>query len=103
MDKLEDGDTEGGLPIALRLTGDSWVEVDDADGKRIYYGLAHQGKTLYITGKPPLSLFLGDAPAVRVLTAGNAIDTEKYTRSDNTARFVIRKPDDKPAYADKTP
>ncbi|HET6655019.1 MAG TPA: RodZ family helix-turn-helix domain-containing protein [Gammaproteobacteria bacterium] len=97
---LRQAEAEGGLPIALRLTGDSWVEVDDASGKRLYYGLANQGETLYITGQPPLSVFLGNAQHVRVLTAGNVIDTGEYTRSDETARFTIHKLGDNPAYAD---
>lgn len=100
MANLRQAEAQGGLPIALRLTGDSWVEVDDASGKRLYYGLAQQGETLYITGQPPLSVFLGNARHVRVLTAGNVIGTEEYTRSDETARFTIHKLGDNPAYAD---
>ncbi|HET7369434.1 MAG TPA: RodZ domain-containing protein [Gammaproteobacteria bacterium] len=97
---LRQSEAQGGLPIALRLTGDSWVEVDDASGERLYYGLAQQGETLYITGQPPLSVFLGNATQVRVLAAGSVIDTEDYTRSDKTARFTIHKLGDNPAYAD---
>ncbi|HET8552137.1 MAG TPA: RodZ domain-containing protein [Gammaproteobacteria bacterium] len=93
-------DVPNGLPLALRLTGDSWVEVDDANGKRLYYGLAHGGQTLYLNGEPPLHVFLGNAPNVRVLTAGNVIDTKEYTRSDDTARFTIRKLGDNPPFAD---
>ncbi|HET7307338.1 MAG TPA: RodZ domain-containing protein [Gammaproteobacteria bacterium] len=93
-------DVPNGLPLALQLTGDSWVEVDDANGKRLYYGLAHGGQTLYLNGEPPLHVFLGNAPNVRVLTAGNVIDTKDYTRSDDTARFTIRKLGDNPPFAD---
>jgi cytoskeleton protein RodZ len=97
--KLKAAEAGGGLPVALRLTGDSWVEVDDANGKRLYYGLARNGQTLYLAGKPPLHVFLGNAPDVRVLTAGRVLNTILYTRSDNTARFTIHQNDGKPPFA----
>lgn len=99
---IKQAEASGGLSLALRLIDDSWVEVDDVDGERLYYGLAHQGDTVYLSGKPPLRLFLGNAPMVRVLAAGSVIDTAEFTRSDNTARFTIHKPDDNPAYADRS-
>ncbi len=100
MGQVRTAEAEGGLPIALRLTGDSWVDIEDASGKRLYYGLAHGGQTLYLTGRPPLSVFLGNAANVRVLTAGNEIETSKFTRGDETARFTIHKQGDNPAFAE---
>lgn len=99
LEQVRAAEAQGGLSLALRLTGDSWVEVDDRNGKRLYYGLARNGQTLYLSGQPPLHVFLGNAPDVRVLTAGRVINTMLYTRSDNTARFTIHQNDGKPPFA----
>lgn len=91
----------GGLPLVLTMVNNSWVEVDDARGEQLYYGLAHQGQTLHVRGQPPLSVFLGNAPQVQVTVNGQPIKTTSYTRSNNTARFSIHASDDGAAYADK--
>lgn len=90
-----------GLAITLYMAGSSWVEVDAANGERLYYGLAQEGSTLKLTGQPPLNVFLGNAPAVRLLAADTVIHTTRFTRDDNTAHFVLYKPNNEPAYAGK--
>ncbi|HVA56213.1 MAG TPA: RodZ domain-containing protein [Gammaproteobacteria bacterium] len=71
------------------LTQPSWVEVYDASGKRLYYGLARAGDTLNVSGAGPLQVFLGNAPGVSIEMNGVPFNLAPFTHPDNTARFRL--------------
>jgi cytoskeleton protein RodZ len=49
-----------------------------------------QGDHQVLSGKPPYSLFLGNAPGVTVSYHGKPVDLGQYTRAkDNTARLSV--------------
>jgi cytoskeleton protein RodZ len=47
------------------------------------------GETQSLSGAAPLSVFLGNAPGVKVEFEGKTFDTKKSTRDNNTARFTL--------------
>jgi len=76
-------------PLTLRLSADSWVEIIDASGKRIVYGLLPAGTTQAVEQfTPPLRVVLGNAQGVNVEYNGEAFDTTPYQRS-GVARFNL--------------
>lgn len=76
-------------PLMLRLSADSWVEIIDAAGKRIVYGLLPAGTTQAVEQfTPPLRVVLGNAQGVSVEYNGEAFDTTPYQRS-GVARFNL--------------
>lgn len=78
------------LIITLRFTGDSWAEVYDASGEPLFYSLGAAGSARTIEARPPVRVFLGNAPAVEVLVNGSVYGHEQFERADNTARFTLR-------------
>lgn len=60
--------------LVLSFTGPSWVEVYDADGERLLYGLIDANEQQTLSGVAPYSLVIGDTNHVSVEHAGEAVD-----------------------------
>lgn len=86
---IDDVDPAERREITLSLDEDSWLEVHDGDNRQLYYGLAAEGEQLSLVGRAPISLFMGNAPAVNVSVDGEALDFSARIRRDNTARITI--------------
>ena len=67
----------------------SWTEIVDADGDRLYFDLARAGSVVEVSGTPPLSVFLGNSPAVDIVVDGRPFDQSRYDRAGNVARFRL--------------
>lgn len=74
--------------LQLELDAESWVEVYDASGKRLYLGLAKPGETIQVNGDAPLRVLLGYAPGVDVRYNGKAIDTVEHSQA-GIAQFTV--------------
>lgn len=75
--------------VVFTLSQASWIEVYDANGKRLYYDLAPAGDSFGVSGAGPLQVFLGNAPGVSMELDGAPFDMTPYLRPDNTARFRL--------------
>ena len=80
------------MPVAGRLelafTHDSWVEVYDAAGERVFFGMARAGRELDLTGNLPLKVLLGYARDIRVEYNGGLLDYAPFVNR-GIARFTI--------------
>lgn len=76
--------------LTLVLSEDSWLEIYDDQDRQLYYGLASEGEELKLRGEAPISLFMGNAPAVSMSVDGREHDFSGRIRRDNTARVTIR-------------
>ena len=74
--------------LTLVFDDESWVSVDDAGGRQLFSDLVRDGRTVTVAGPVPLSVLVGNAPAVRVQFDGEPVDLGPFTR-DNVARFEI--------------
>lgn len=74
--------------LKMELTAESWIEVYDVSGEKLYLGLAKPSEKISITGTTPFSVKLGNARAVSVNFNGNPFDTTEYTRA-GVARFLL--------------
>lgn len=74
--------------LKLELSAESWIEVYDADGKRLYHGMGRPGETLEFNNNPPLRVILGYAPGVSVSYRGEEFNPEPHS-SAGVARFQI--------------
>jgi len=79
-------------PLQIQFNGNSWTEIKDATGRVLLSGLVQGGNTQGLDGRPPFTVFLGNAPAVTVSYNGQPVDTTPFRRGDNTARFTIPAP-----------
>jgi len=74
--------------LEMKLTAESWIEVYDVLGKKLYVNLAKPGEKISLTGTTPLSVKLGNARAVSVNFNGKAFDTSKHSKA-GVARFLL--------------
>jgi cytoskeleton protein RodZ len=79
----------GTLQLLLSVKEDSWIEVYDARGKRLYFDLARAPATLSVTGPAPLRVLLGYADGVAVEAGGRAIGVPGSVRRGRSAHFVL--------------
>jgi cytoskeleton protein RodZ len=80
---------EGHTGIVLSVSDDCWVEISDADGDRVFYGLARAGQTLTVDGRAPLSFLLGNASSVELEVDGQPYPLPDDEVIGNIARFTI--------------
>lgn len=74
--------------VILRFHADSWIEVVDAQGKRLERGLLPIGSERHYAPGEIARITLGNANGVQVSQAGHLIDLAPY-RTDNVARFTV--------------
>lgn len=67
-------------PLQLSFIGDSWVEVYDAQGKRVFYQLGKASEVAYVDGTPPLDVVIGNASSVKVSYLGKPVDLAPHTK-----------------------
>lgn len=71
---------------------ESWVEIKDAGGKRIFSQIipGNTEKTIYgKSGKPPFSLTIGNAANVRLVYNAKPVDLIPYTKNAGVARLSL--------------
>ena len=79
----------GAIRVEIRFSDECWVEITDAIGTRIYFGLAQAGDVEVLSGVPPLDVFLGNADAAGILVDGGEFAVPGEARRGNLARFAI--------------
>jgi cytoskeleton protein RodZ len=77
--------------LRLELSNESWVEVYDSRGERLFYDVAGAGSVQSIEGRPPLRVVLGNAAAVAVQVDGQPRDIPSNALDGEGARFVINR------------
>ncbi|MEO8467148.1 MAG: RodZ domain-containing protein [Gammaproteobacteria bacterium] len=70
------GVSRAATPISLDLTFDSesWAEITDVRGQKLFFELGTTGRHAVMRGEPPVSVTFGNGDAVRL-----AVDGERYT------------------------
>ncbi len=74
--------------VRLLFDQDSWVEIRDRDGNRIYSQLNVAGSSQTISGTPPLQLIIGNAAGVRMTVNDRPYDLAPYVKVD-VARLTL--------------
>ena len=74
--------------IKLSLKEDSWIEINDAQGKRLFMDMARAGQTRIIEGEAPFKVLLGNASGVTVEYNGEVYDHTTHDRK-GIARFTL--------------
>jgi cytoskeleton protein RodZ len=78
----------GANGLTLRMTGDSWVQIDAPGGANLEYGLLKAGEERSFRNGEVGRVVLGNAAAVEVQQAGSTVDLAPYKRA-NIARFAV--------------
>jgi cytoskeleton protein RodZ len=77
--------------LTLQLSSESWVEIYDSRGERLFYDVAGAGSVQSVTGRPPLRVVLGNAGAVAVEVDGQQREIPASAFSGDSARFVVNR------------
>lgn len=75
--------------IGLTVSGESWVEVLDANGAVLLQRRLEPGEFVGLDGTPPFRLKIGNAVATRLSYRGEPVDLVPATR-DNVARLELK-------------
>lgn len=78
----------GSNGLSLRMTGDSWVQIDAPGGANLEYGLLKAGEERSFRSGEVGRVVLGNAAAVEVQQGGSTVDLTPYKRA-NIARFAV--------------
>jgi len=75
----------------LRITTstETWVEIVDANGVKLMYGMLSGNNERIMTGTAPFQIFLGNAPDVRIFVNGTKTATPAYNAISKTSRFSV--------------
>jgi len=75
--------------LVISVIADTWASIKDANGNKLVYDLLRSGETISVTGKAPISAFLGNGYGVTMKYKGKDVDLSSVIKSDNTARIKI--------------
>lgn len=85
----------GGSPeLVIAFAEDCWVEIKDANGERLAYGIMQADTVSRLTGTPPFSVTLGNSVGVREFTFnGKPVERSVYIPNRGTvSRFSLGTP-----------
>lgn len=75
--------------LRLAAREDSWVQVVDATGRRLYFGTLRRDNSISLNGAAPLRVLLGRADATSVELAGRPVTVPSSIIFNATAHFTI--------------
>ncbi|MCA1851528.1 MAG: DUF4115 domain-containing protein, partial [Beggiatoa sp.] len=87
----DDAPLAAGHKLVLELDRESWTEVQDSRGAKLYYALAAAGQIINVAGEPPFRVVLGNAPDVEVFYNGKPFDFTPWSHG-RVARFTVGDP-----------
>jgi cytoskeleton protein RodZ len=76
-------------PLTITATGESWVEVIDAQGRTLVSRSMPAGETVDLDGPAPFKLRIGNAVGTRVTFKGQIVSLASSTK-DNVARLELK-------------
>lgn len=79
----------GTSQVGFTFTGESWVEVADVNGRVVLSKRFKAGEADEVSGKPPLSITVGNASVTRMAVNGREFDLAPHTRGA-VARVTAR-------------
>lgn len=80
--------TTGPDQIVLKLTADSWIEIIDSTGAKVFFNLGRSGDVFNVRGTAPFDVLLGFSQAVTLEYNGRPFDAAPYSRA-GVARFKL--------------
>ncbi|MCC2614955.1 DUF4115 domain-containing protein [Aestuariibacter halophilus] len=76
------------VELVFEFSGDCWMNLVDATGEAIAYGVKAKGRVMPVTGIPPFEVTLGAPGVVEISYNGEAVDMSQFDET-RTARFNL--------------
>jgi cytoskeleton protein RodZ len=80
-----------GMEVTLRFASDSWVEVYDAKGEKLFYDIGSADSQRTITGTPPFRVTFANAPGVSLDVNGKPATVPANAVHEDAADFIINR------------
>ena len=80
---------DGQMPMLVTYTGDCWTEITDASGRRLFFDLGKDGRTVELTGAEPFNVLFGNPGNVSILVNGDDYALPATSRPDRPLRLTI--------------
>ncbi|MGB5491108.1 MAG: RodZ domain-containing protein [Woeseiaceae bacterium] len=80
---------DGQLRVLLTYSGDCWTEISDARGRRLFFGLGNDGRTVELSGEAPFNALFGNADNVRIQVNDSDRAISAAERRGLVARLTI--------------
>ena len=80
---------DGQMQMLITYSGDCWTEISDAKGRRLFFGLGTDGRTVELSGEAPFNVLFGDAANVSIRVNGVERAISAAERRGNTARLTV--------------
>ena len=87
--KASTAPASGANQLGFTFSGESWVEVIDANGKTIVSRRYKAGEAEEATGRAPFSIVIGNAQVTRMAYNGKEVDLAPHTRV-SVARVTVK-------------
>ena len=78
----------GGVPLQVKVSSESWIEVVDAQGQVLLSRLLRPGEQASLSGQAPLKLRIGNVAGTELVFRGQPVDLASRSR-DNVARLEL--------------
>ncbi|MSR00194.1 MAG: DUF4115 domain-containing protein [Gammaproteobacteria bacterium] len=79
------------VPLSVEVSGDCWVEVTDAIGKRLYYDLLRANVKLALSGLAPLRVLIGRMDIATLSVSNRPVIVPEAAVTGSVAHFIIKK------------
>lgn len=80
---------DGQMRMLLTYSGDCWTEISDASGRRLFFDLGTDGRTVELSGEAPFNVLFGNANNVSIRVNGSERAISAAERRGRTARLTI--------------
>ena len=79
----------GQVRVLLTYAGDCWTEITDASGRRLFFDLGRDGRSVELSGAEPLSVLFGSPGNVSVQVNGDDFALPADAQPDRPLRLTI--------------
>ncbi len=78
------------MQLSITYNGDSWTEISDANGRRLFFDLGKEGRTVELSGEAPFNVLFGDAANVSLRVDGADYQLPPADRRGTVRVTIIR-------------
>ncbi|WP_047683076.1 MULTISPECIES: cytoskeleton protein RodZ [Xenorhabdus] len=75
--------------LVINFTGECWLDIKDAKGKKLFSGTKNRGDSLKLSGTLPYSLHIGAPAQVNIEFQGNHVNLDEFIKKGSSARLTL--------------
>ena len=80
---------DGQMRLLVTYSGDCWTEITDAMGRRLFFGMGTDGRTVELSGDATFNVLFGNVTNVRLQVNGSDRPIADAERKGRTAKLTI--------------